>query len=208
MSGQPAAWPGAPSAEQLRELVEHWHTLATLPDDVPSRELALALMPANVTPRQFLALRDSVFWTAEQADQFRREARAFAEVFARGLHPARARRFRGDVRTEVRCKRRGHELAVVYPSSVAPVLVRWTACRPKSLRWLLMALDADPWFHDESPIRFETALLDGSRLDAEHVLVCRCGVSRIDGATLAASRRTVIVGRVPRASARRTAQIW
>lgn len=197
MIGQPAARPEAPSAEQLRELVGHWRTLATLPDDVSSRELAVAWMPANVTPRQFRALLDSVFWTAEQADQFRREARAFAEVFARGLHPARARRFRGDVRTEVRCERRGHELAVVYPSSVAPVLVRRTVCRPKSLGWLLMARDSDPWFHDGSPIRFETAVLDGPRLDAEHVLVCRCGVSRIDGATIAASRRTVIARRVP-----------
>jgi len=49
--------------------------------------------------------------------------RAILEVLSRGLDPSKRRTFRGRVLLEVRCEKRGHVLARVYPTSIGPLFI-------------------------------------------------------------------------------------
>lgn len=162
--------PGAPSAEQLRKLVDY------------HRAVADTGMSAD--------------------DRVRRDSKALAELYARGLAPERARRFRGRVLCVIRCERRGCELAVVYPTTIAPVLVHRTAHRPDmgpnlrrrsaDLQWLLRLArepTTDPWFEiydgRPEPVTFRTDVLDADSVAGQHFFVCHCGASQLRGSEIA-----------------------
>ena len=52
------------------------------------------------------------------------------DLLRRGLDPAKYRTFKGRIALEIRCKRKGHSLARVYPTRPLPVLVPTIATLP------------------------------------------------------------------------------
>ena len=86
----------------------------------------LAQAAERVAAADARAARDPHPDNLHLAERYRRqvtEARALAELLARGVDPSRPRLFRGRVQTELICRPRGHVLARVYPTAEAPVLV-------------------------------------------------------------------------------------